>query len=78
MATAYYGDIQPDWNDVKNGNMPFLKKPGATPTDHDWGAIACWAWGLSRCIDYLVTDSDIDATRIVVFGHSRLGWDNGY
>jgi cephalosporin-C deacetylase-like acetyl esterase len=28
---------------------------------------------VSRCIDYLVTDSDIDASRIVVFGHSRLG-----
>ena len=73
VATAYYGDISPDWNDERNGVMPHLKKAGMAPTPADWGAIACWAWGLSRCIDYLATDSDIDVTRIVAFGHSRLG-----
>ena len=73
VATAYYGDISPDWNDTRNGVLPHLKKPGATPGPADWGAIAAWAWGLSRCIDYLVTDADIDIARIVAFGHSRLG-----
>jgi len=39
----------------------------------DWGAIGVWAWGLSRILDYLESDSDICASQIVLFGHSRLG-----
>jgi hypothetical protein len=37
------------------------------------GTIAAWAWGFQRCVDYLVTDRDIDAKRIASLGHSRNG-----
>lgn len=73
VATVYYGDIDPDRKDKREGIQPHLQKPGTTPAPTDWATIAAWAWGVSRCLDYLVTDPDIDASRIIVFGHSRLG-----
>ncbi len=39
----------------------------------DAGGSACWAWGFSRVIDYLVTRPDIDVKKITVTGHSRGG-----
>lgn len=41
--------------------------------DGNFGAIAGWAWGYSRVIDYLVTRDDIDSTHIAITGHSRGG-----
>jgi hypothetical protein len=83
FATANYEDIFPDrairtvggWRAVFSGGIfPFFHRPGQTDREpHDWGAIAMWAWGLQRAVDYLVTIGDIDSSRMVVTGHSRLG-----
>lgn len=43
------------------------------PAEAQWATIRCWAWGFSRCVDYLVQDGQIDAKRIAVTGHSRRG-----
>jgi hypothetical protein len=40
---------------------------------YDWGVLMGWAWGLSRIVDYLETQSFVDTNKIIVLGHSRLG-----
>jgi len=75
IATVYYGDIEPDFKEgIKYGIRGQYLKPGMTYTaDNEWGAIAAWSWGLSRAMDYLETDKDVDAKRVAVTGASRLG-----
>jgi len=38
-----------------------------------YGALAAWAWGFHRCVDFLVTLPFVDKRCIAVTGHSRGG-----
>ena len=75
VAMVYYGDIEPDFaGGIKNGVCGMFLHPGEeNPRPDEWGAIAAWAWGLSRVMDYLETESAVDNKRIGLFGISRLG-----
>ena len=69
VATFYSGDVDPDYV-AAPGASPGAGSESARPNR---GTIARWASGLSRAVDYIVTDGDLDPERIAVVGHSRNG-----
>ena len=87
VATAYYGDTDPDFDDgFQNGaHGLYLHGERSKPAADAWGSIAAWAWGLRSILSYLERGTTffsedsappvpiVDARRVIVFGHSRLG-----
>jgi hypothetical protein len=74
-ATVGYQDIQADRvNSWSSGVIGLTFRPGQQqPAADEWGTISAWSWGISRIIDYFESDKAVDAKRIAVHGHSRLG-----
>jgi len=74
-AMVGYQDIQPDRLNTLNQGVIGLTLPAGQqqPKPDEWGTISAWSWGLSRIIDYFETDKLVDAKKIAVQGHSRLG-----
>jgi hypothetical protein len=50
-----------------------LVNKGQPRKPEDWGALRAWAWGAGRALDYLATDSSIDAKHVGIEGVSRYG-----
>lgn len=75
VATFNYADVDPDApGAIASGvRQQYLAAGQSEPADDEWGAIAAWAWGISRVIDYLETDELVDADRVAITGVSRLG-----
>lgn len=74
-ATFRYTDVQPDNATTGQAGVAALAQ---TPGHHgrapdEWGTLTIWAWAASRVLDYLSTVPDLDATRVALIGHSRLG-----
>jgi len=73
LATVYYGDLEPDNPEGWKTGIRTTLKTELSINENEWGAIGAWGWGLSRIMDYLETDAAIDAKKVVITGHSRLG-----
>ena len=71
VAVAFYGDVFPDRPDG-GGESVLTLFPGERGPE-SWNALGVWAWALRRALDYLETDPAVDAKRVAVLGHSRLG-----
>jgi len=74
-ASICYYDIYPDRPDgfEKSIMRLFYQPKEWSSPERNSGAISAWAWGISRAIDCLQTQPEIDSRRIIVHGHSRLG-----
>lgn len=74
LAVIYYGEVDPDKNDFSDGLHALFYEDGQKrPKTDEWGSIAAWAFGLSRALDILERDEQVDASKVIAFGHSRLG-----
>lgn len=66
-------NLQPDNGAFLTDYLIGLVNKGNWRSPSDWGAIGAWSWGISRLIDYLLTDSRINPDGIGIGGHSRYG-----
>jgi hypothetical protein len=72
IAAFLNADVDPDkFDGFKDGIHGMLD--GANRPPDAWATIAAWAWGASRCMDYLQTDKDVAGDKIAVVGQSRGG-----
>jgi hypothetical protein len=67
VAVIGYGQLGADNRNYRSTGF-FSAYP-----QYDWNDFAAWAWGLSRAVDFLVTDPATDKGKIIVTGTSRLG-----
>lgn len=57
---------------LTNGIIGLVNKGQPRKVD-DWGTLRAWAWGASRALDYLETDSSADSKKVGIEGLSRYG-----
>ncbi len=65
--------IQPDNGAGLTRGVIGLTNRGQPRKPDDWGSLRAWAWGASRALDYLETDTAIDSRHVGIEGVSRYG-----
>ena len=77
VATVCYHDSYPDFagEEALKKSIYGLVCPqlSAAGIHRKHSAIGAWAWGLSRMLDVLESEENIDTANAMVTGHSRLG-----
>jgi len=73
-----YASIDPSSIQADNGagltrGIIGLVNKGQPRKPDDWGALRAWAWGAARGLDYLESDTAIDAKHVGIEGVSRYG-----
>jgi hypothetical protein len=67
------GSIQADNGAGLTKGIIGLVNKGQPRKPDDWGSLRAWAWGAARALDYLETDSTVDAKKVGIEGVSRFG-----
>ena len=70
LATLCCDDLYPDRVDGRADSVQRLFEASGDEGSA-WGAVATWAWGLSRALDALLETGDCGPVALI--GHSRLG-----
>jgi len=65
--------IQPDNGAGLTRGIIGLTNKGQPRKPDDWGSLRAWAWGAARGLDYLETDTLVDAKKAGIEGVSRYG-----
>ena len=73
-----YAVIEPNSIQADNGEgltkgIIGLVNKGQPRTPEDWGALRAWSWGATRALDYLESDTLVDAKKVGIEGVSRYG-----
>lgn len=74
-ATICYHDIYFDRMFSEGGSIfkLFFQPEQYDRIREKYSVIGAWAWGLSRAMDCLESVSEIDRSKVILHGHSRLG-----
>jgi len=72
-ATLSPNSIQADNGAGLTKGIIGLVNKGQPRKPEDWGALRAWAWGASRALDYLESDSAVDGKKVGIEGVSRFG-----
>jgi hypothetical protein len=65
--------IQADNGDGLTKGIIGLVNKGQPRTPDEWGTLRAWSWGAARALDYLETDTLVDAKKVGIEGVSRYG-----
>jgi hypothetical protein len=72
-ATIIPNSIQADNGAGLTKGIIGLCNQGQPRKPDDWGSLRAWAWGAARGLDYLETDSTVNAKKVGIEGVSRYG-----
>lgn len=80
LLAAGWGYVTIDPNSIQADNGAGLTRGiiglvniGQPRKPDDWGSLRAWAWGAARGLDYLETDTLVDAKKVGIEGVSRYG-----
>jgi hypothetical protein len=80
LLAAGWGYVTIDPNSIQADNgagitrgIIGLVNKGQPRKPDDWGSLRAWAWGAARGLDYLETDSLVNAKKVGIEGVSRYG-----
>ena len=74
VATAHAADLEPDRPDgAPEGVRAIWDSAGGEQSPYGWATLGVWAWGLSRIREVVGEQSGVDASAMIVIGHSRMG-----
>ncbi len=80
LLAAGWGYVQIETSSIQADNGAGLTRgiiglvnKGQPRKPDDWGSLRAWAWGAARGLDYLETDTLVDAKKVGIEGVSRYG-----